>query len=93
MTTTMTNTEVEIIESTAGQVAAEFARRGIDPARLVAVTVEPEDWLTQGRRDSQPRIDAAGLSDDAIDALIREALREANHEMRRDQTPVTKLRP
>jgi len=36
----MTKTDVEIIESTAGQITAELARRGIDPARLVTVTVE-----------------------------------------------------
>ncbi len=82
----MTNTDVEIIESTAGQVAEELARRGIDPTRLVTITVEPEDWLTQGRRDNQPRIDAAGLSDHAIDGLIKESRREANEDMRRDVT-------
>ncbi len=86
----MTKTEVEIIESTAGQVAAELARRGIDPARLVTVTVEPEDWLTQGRKDSQPRIDAAGLNDSAIDTLIKEARREANDDMRRVAAPRSK---
>ncbi|MSO99936.1 MAG: hypothetical protein EXR07_02630 [Acetobacteraceae bacterium] len=79
----MSKAGVEIIESTAGEVAAELARRGIDAARLVTVVVEPEDWLTQGRRDSQPRIDAAGLSDQAIDGLIKEARREANEDMRR----------
>jgi hypothetical protein len=83
----MTKTEAEIIESTAGQVAAELVRRGIDPVRLVTVTVEPEDWLTTGRRDSQPRIEAAGLSDSAIDALVNEARRDANEDMRRGATP------
>ncbi len=82
----MTKTDIEIIESTAGQVAAELARRNIDPARLVTVTVEPEDWLTVGRRDSRPRIDAAGLSDSAIDSLIKDARREANEDMRRGAT-------
>jgi hypothetical protein len=89
----MTKTEVEIIESTAGQVAAELARRGIDPARLVTITVEPEDWLTQGRRDSQPRIEAAALTDGAIDALVKEARREANEEMRRDLNSAANLKP
>jgi hypothetical protein len=83
----MTSTDVEIIESTAGQVAAELTRRGIDPARLVTIMVEPEDWLTKGRRDSRPRIEAAGLSDSAIDSLIKEARRDANEDMRRDATP------
>jgi hypothetical protein len=79
----MAKTDVEVIESTAGEVAAELARRGVDPARLVTVIVEPEDWLTQGRRESQPRIDAAGLSDSAIDAMIKETRREVNEDMRR----------
>jgi hypothetical protein len=83
----MTKTDVEIIESTAGQVAEELTRRGIDPARLVTIMVEPEDWLTKGRRDSRPRIEAAGLSDSAIDSLIKEARRDANEDMRRNATP------
>jgi hypothetical protein len=83
----MAKTDVEVIESTAGQVAAELSRRGIDPARLVTVIVEPEDWLTRGRRDSQPRIAAAGLSDSDVDAVIKEARREANEDMRRGVTP------
>ncbi len=68
--------DVEIIEGTAGQVAEELARRGIDPARLVTLTVEPEDWLIRGRRESRPRVEAAGPSDAASDALIKEARRE-----------------
>jgi hypothetical protein len=82
----MSSTEVEIIESTAGQVAAELTRRGIDPARLVTITVEPEDWLTKGRRESRPRIEAAGLTDSAIDALIKEARRDANEDIRQGIT-------
>ena len=78
----MSKTDVEVIESTAGQVAVELARRGINPARLVSVRLEPEDWLTAGRRESQPGIDSAALSDDDIDALIKEARRSANEDMR-----------
>ena len=66
--------------------AAELTRRGIDPARLVTVMVEPEDWLTKGRRDSLPRIEAAGLSDSTIDAPIKEARRDANDDMRQGAT-------
>jgi hypothetical protein len=83
----MTKTDAEIVESTAGQEAADLARRGIDPARPVTVTVELEDWLAKGRGDSQPRIEAAGQSDSAIDALIKEARRDANEEMRRGAIP------
>ena len=42
--------EPRIIESTAGQVAAELARRGIAPDRHVTITVEPDDWLAEVRR-------------------------------------------
>ena len=40
-------TTPEFIESTAGQVAAELARRGIAPEQRVVVTIEPDDWITQ----------------------------------------------
>ena len=33
----------ELIESTAGQVAAELARRGVTPDRRVTVMIEPEE--------------------------------------------------
>ncbi len=62
----------EIIESTAGQIASELQRRGIDPSRPVIVAVEPEDWIAEARRFARPRIVAAGLDDDAIDRLIKE---------------------
>ena len=66
----------EIIESTAGQVAAELQRRGIDPARPVIVAVEPDDWIAQARRFSRPKVVAEGLSDDDIDQLIKKAQKE-----------------
>ena len=53
------------------------------------IVVEPDDWLTRGRRNSLPWIEAERLSDSAIDALIEEARREANADMRRGAT----LRP
>jgi hypothetical protein len=40
--------EIETIETTAGEVAAELARRGIDANRHVSLTVEPDDWLARG---------------------------------------------
>jgi hypothetical protein len=73
----MTENAVEVIESTVGQVAAELARRGIDPDRPVTVTIEPDDWLTRTRRETRKRVEAFGLSDDDIDRLIKEARRDA----------------
>jgi hypothetical protein len=66
----------EIIESTAGQVAAELQRRGIDPARPVIVAVEPDDWIAEARRYARPKVVAAGLSDEDIDQLIKQAQKE-----------------
>ncbi len=66
----------EIIESTAGQVAAELARRGIDPARPVIIAVEPDDWIAKARRFTRPLVEAEGLTDDDIDRMIKQAQRE-----------------
>jgi hypothetical protein len=67
----------EILESTAGQIAAELQRRGIDPARPVIVAVEPDDWIAKARRYARPKIAEAGLSDEDVDRLIKQAQKEA----------------
>jgi hypothetical protein len=77
----------EVIESTAGEIAADLARRGIDPSRPVTVMVEPDDWLTLARAEMRRRVEAARLSDADIDRLIKEARREANEDMRREADP------
>ena len=67
----------EIIESTAGQVAAELARRGIRPEDRVTITIDPEqDLLFRGRKESRARVLAAGLTDDDIERMIEEARNE-----------------
>jgi len=66
----------EFIESTAGQVAADLARRGIAPDQRVVVSIEPDDWIAEARRYSRPKVIAAGLTDDDIDRLIKQAQRE-----------------
>ena len=68
--------EGDIIESTAGQIAAELQRRGIDPARPVIVAVEPDDWIAQARRFARPKVVAERLSDEDIDGLIKRAQRD-----------------
>lgn len=68
--------EPRIIESTAGEVAAELERRGIAPDRHVTITIEPDDWLTEVRRYSRPKVIEAGWSDDDIDRLIKQAQKE-----------------
>ena len=68
-------TEPEFIFSTAGQVAAELARRGVAPDQRVTITIEPDepdDWITKARRFARPKVIAEGWSDDDIDRIIKE---------------------
>ena len=64
--------ERQFIESTAGPVAAEFARRGIAPDQHIVVMIGPDDWLAEVRRFSRPRVIAKGWSDEDIDRIIEE---------------------
>jgi hypothetical protein len=66
----------ETIETTAGKVGAELARRGIGSDERVVVTIEAEPELIPGRRESQARVVAAGLTDNDIDRLVKQAQKE-----------------
>jgi hypothetical protein len=79
--------DADIIESTAGEVAAELARRGIDPSRRVVIAVEPDDWLSRGHAALRPLVEAAGLTDAQLDLLIKEGRRAANEAMRLGDAP------
>jgi hypothetical protein len=68
--------DAEVIETTAGEIASELARRGIEPTARVILTIRPDE-LIPGRREARLRVIAAGLSDDDIDRLIDEARTEA----------------
>jgi hypothetical protein len=61
----------QVIEITAGEVAAELKRLGISPDERVTLTIEPE--LFSGRRESRRLGIAAGLTDADIDRLIEQA--------------------
>jgi hypothetical protein len=68
-------TAPEFIESTAGQVAAELARRGIAPEKRVTITIEPDepdDWIAKARKFARPKVLAEGWTDEDIDRLIDE---------------------
>jgi hypothetical protein len=65
-------TESLFIESTAGEVAAELARRGVPPDQHVIVAIEPDDWLAEVRRFARPQVIAKGWTDDDIDRIIEE---------------------
>jgi len=67
--------ESEGIETTAGKVAAELAKRGLDPDDRVTIMIEPDE-LIPGRRASRARVIAAGLTDEDIDRLIKQAQKE-----------------
>ncbi len=69
------SSQSEVIETTVSRVAAELARRGLDPEDRVTITIEPDE-LIPGRRASRARVIAAGLTDDDIDRLIKQAQRE-----------------
>jgi hypothetical protein len=64
--------EPRFIETTAGQIAAELVRLGITPDQHVTVAIEPDDWLTEVRKFTRPRVIAEGWSDADIDSIIDE---------------------
>jgi hypothetical protein len=67
--------KAEVIETTVSEVSAELARRGLDPQDRVMVTIQPDE-LIPGRREARARVIAAGLTDDDIDRMIKQAQRE-----------------
>jgi hypothetical protein len=69
----MTDKEIDVFETTVGQVPDVLDRLGLGKERMVTVIVEPEDWLTISRRESRKLVIAAGLSDEDIDHLIDQA--------------------
>lgn len=66
----------EVIETTAGNVATELARRGIGPDDRVTVTIEPDRELIPGRVESRALVISAGLTDEDIDRLVKQAQQE-----------------
>ncbi len=72
---TMTAT-ASVIEVTAGEIADELRRRGISSDERVTLTIEPQRELIPGRRESRARVVAAGLTDEDIDRLVKQAQRE-----------------
>ena len=78
----MSEREIEVFETTPGQVTEVLNRLGMPKERMITVTIEPDDWLTKGRQDSRRLVIAAGLSDDDIDRLIKRAQKEVEVEPR-----------
>jgi hypothetical protein len=70
----MADKEIEVFETTAGQVTDVL--KLVSKERMVTVMIEPDDWLTKARQESRRLVIAAGLSDDDIDRLIKRAQKE-----------------
>jgi hypothetical protein len=69
-------TPPKVIEVTAGEIAEALRREGIGSDERVTLTIEPGEELIPGRRESRTRVVAAGLTDDDIDRLIKQAQRD-----------------
>jgi hypothetical protein len=69
------SSESEVIETAVSKVAAELTRRGLDPDDRVTIMIEPDE-LIPGRRASRARVIAAGLTDDDIDRMIKQAQKD-----------------
>jgi hypothetical protein len=74
----MSEKEIDVIETTAGQITDVLKRLGVPKERMLTVVIEPEDWLTKARQESRRLVIGAGLSDDDIDRLIDQARSELN---------------
>jgi hypothetical protein len=72
----MSEKEIEVFETTAGQVTDVLKRLGVAKERMITVVIEPDDWLTKARQESRRLVVKAGLSDDDIDRLIKQAQKE-----------------
>ena len=76
-----TKARSEAIETTVRELSTELIRRGMDPGERITVTVDLTKELFRGRRESRARVIAAGLSDDDIDRLIKEAQHEVESDL------------
>ena len=72
----MAEKEIEVFETTAGQVTDVLKRLGVPKERMITVMIEPDNWLTKARQESRRLVIAAGLSDEDIDRMIKQAQKE-----------------
>jgi hypothetical protein len=58
-------------------IAAFTANRlGVPKERMITVMIEPDNWLTKARRRSRRLVIRAGMNDEDIDRMIKEAQNE-----------------
>jgi hypothetical protein len=55
----MADKEIEVFETTAGQVADVLKRLGVPKDRMVTVMIEPDNRLTRARHESRRLVIAA----------------------------------
>jgi len=55
----MADREIEVFETTAGQVTDVLERLGVGKERMVTVMIEPDEWLTKARKESRRLVIAA----------------------------------
>jgi hypothetical protein len=77
----MADKEIEVFETTAGQVTDVLKRLGVSKDRMISVMIEPENWLTRARQASRRLVIEAGLSDEDIDRMIKQAQKEGEPQL------------
>jgi hypothetical protein len=77
----MAEKEIEVFETTAGQVTDVLKRLGVPKERMITVMIEPDNWLTKARQESRRLVIAAGLSDEDIDRMIKQAQKEVEPQL------------
>jgi hypothetical protein len=77
----MTEKEIEVFETTAGQVTDVLKRLGVPKERMITVMIGPDNWLTKARQESRRLVIAAGLSDEDIDRMIKQAQKEVEPQL------------
>jgi hypothetical protein len=77
----MAEKEIEVFETTAGQVTDVLKRLGVPKERMITVMIGPDNWLTKARQESRRLVIAAGLSDEDIDRMIKQAQKEVEPQL------------
>jgi hypothetical protein len=50
----MADKQIEVVETTAGQIGDVLKRLGVAEERMITVMIEPDDWLAKARQKSRP---------------------------------------
>lgn len=72
----------DAFDTKAGVVASELARRGIGPHQRVRVIVDPAAPFLEACRQSRALAEAAGMTDEDVDRLIKDKRRAVNEALR-----------